>query len=166
MVICGIDPGLDTTGYAVLRTDGDCTADILDAGVLRTPAAIGLAKRLVLLGDDFAEVLAEWSPVAVGVEQLYAHYKHPRTAIQMGHARGVLLAAASRSSAEVCSFAATHVKKYLTGNGRASKAQIQQAIQSHFRLAAPPDPPDIADAIAIAFCCGREMAGRRSAPAG
>lgn len=160
MVICGIDPGLDTTGYAVLRLDGRGGGAILDAGVMRTAASLAIECRLVQLADDFADVLAEWSPVAVGVEQLYAHYKHPRTAIQMGHARGVLLATASRGGAEIHSFSATHVKKFLTGNGRASKTQVQQAVQAHFNLSAPPEPPDTADAIAIAFCCGNEIAMR------
>lgn len=154
MIICGIDPGLDTTGYAVLRCDGIGGAAILDAGVLRTSPRAPLADRLVQLADDFAEVLAQWKPAGVGVEQLYAHYKHPRTAIQMGHARGVLLATAARAGATVSSYSATHIKKHLTGNGRASKHQVQQAVQSLFRLAAPPEPPDLADAIAIAFCCG------------
>ncbi|HRX85831.1 MAG TPA: crossover junction endodeoxyribonuclease RuvC [Phycisphaerae bacterium] len=154
MIVCGIDPGLDTTGYAIVRCDGVGRASILDAGILRTSPRANLADRLVQLADDFAEVLLQWKPAAVGVEQLYAHYKHPRTAIQMGHARGVLLAAAARNGATVSNFSATHVKKHLTGNGRASKTQVQQAVQSLFRLPSMPEPPDLADAIAIAFCCG------------
>lgn len=163
MIVCGIDPGLDTTGYAVVRFEAADAAGILDAGVLRTSAAADLADRLVQLADDFAEVLSQWSPAAVGVEQLYAHYKHPRTAIQMGHARGVLLATAARAGASVTSFASTHVKKHLTGNGRASKVQVQLAVQSLFRLTALPDPPDLADAIAIAYCCGHETVAREAA---
>jgi len=158
MIICGIDPGLDVTGYAVLRRDDAGRSTILDAGVLRTNPASALADRLLQLEDDFAEVLTQWRPEVVGVEQLYAHYKHPRTAIQMGHARGVLLATAARAHARVISFSATHVKKHLTGNGRASKTQVQQAVQSLFRLADPPEPPDVADALAIAYCCGDSLA--------
>ena len=157
MVICGIDPGLEITGYAVLRVDAVGGAAILDAGVLRTRPSSDLPERLISLGDDFAEVLKQWAPVSVGIEQLFAHYKHPRTAIQMGHARGVLLAAAARSGADVLSYSATHVKKHLTGNGRASKTQVQQAVQALFRLDAPPEPPDVADAVAIAYCCGHDV---------
>jgi crossover junction endodeoxyribonuclease RuvC len=156
MIVCGIDPGLDTTGYAVLRCADRDGAVILDAGVLRTTLAAELADRLVQLGDDFADVLGQWQPTTVGVEQLYAHYKHPRTAIQMGHARGVLMATAARAGARIVSFSATHVKKHLTGNGRASKTQVQQAVQAFFGLSGPPEPADVADAIAIAFCCGHE----------
>lgn len=156
VIVCGIDPGLEVTGYAVLRGAPMGAAVILDAGVLRTGTGADMPDRLISLSDDFAEVLTQWSPEVVGIEALYAHYKHPRTAIQMGHARGVLLAAAGRAGARVCSYAATHVKKHLTGNGRASKTQIQQAVQAVFGLAEPPEPADVADAIAIAFCALQE----------
>ncbi len=155
--ICGIDPGLEITGYAVLRWSRS-TPRIVDAGVFRTSLRAEMPARLLQLADDFTEVLAQWQPAAVGVEQLYAHYKHPRTAIQMGHARGVLLAAAARADAPVHSFSATRIKKFMTGNGRASKTQVQQAVEALFGLAAPPEPPDVADAIAAAFCCGQELA--------
>ena len=160
MNVCGIDPGLGTTGYAVVGTDGEVTC-ILDAGIFTTDANAPLSKRLVQLADGFEELLRQWRLSVVGVEQLYSHYKHPRTAIQMAHARGVLLAAANRAGAEVRSFSATHVKRHLTGNGRASKTQVQRTIQSIFNLPAPPEPPDVADAIAIAFCCAQEVAGRK-----
>jgi crossover junction endodeoxyribonuclease RuvC len=93
----------------------------------------------------------------VAVEELYAHYKHPRTAILMGHARGVILQQASAAGAAVRSFSATRIKKSLTGNGRAGKPQMQRAIQSLLGLAKIPEPPDVADAIAIALCCAAEQ---------
>jgi crossover junction endodeoxyribonuclease RuvC len=92
----------------------------------------------------------------VAVEQLYAHYKHPRTAILMGHARGVILQQAAEAGAEVESFAATRIKKSLTGNGHAAKGQMQRAIQAMLALPHVPEPPDVADAIAIALCCANE----------
>lgn len=157
MDVCGIDPGLAVTGYAVVRMNGDNPC-ILDAGCLRTTKAASLPARLVQLVEDFEEVLSQWQPSAVGVELLYSHYRHPRTAIQMGHARGVMLYAARRQGIRVFAYGATHVKRYLTGNGRAGKVQVQRAIQSLFGLPAPPEPNDVADAIAIAYCCGREIA--------
>ena len=160
MDVCGIDPGLGTTGYAVIRATGD-RPSILDAGVFTTDRNASLERRLVQLADDFDELLRQWRLAAVGVEQLYSHYKHPRTAVQMAHARGVLLAAAHRSGADVHSFSATHIKRHLTGNGRASKAQVQRTIQSIFNLQVAPEPPDVADAIAVAFCCAREVVGCR-----
>ncbi len=151
-VICGIDPGLGTTGYAVLRRNGE-NLTILDAGVCRYPAADSLENRLASLQSDIAAILDDHRPDAIGVEALYAHYKHPRTAIVMGHARGVILLEAGRRQIEVKSLPATQVKRYLTGNGRASKVQIQRAIKATLGLPAIPEPPDLADALAIALCC-------------
>ncbi len=88
----------------------------------------------------------------MAIEQLYSHYERPRTAILMGHARGVLFLAGAHNSLEVFSYAATQVKKLLTGNGRAPKDQMQRAIQMQLSLKEPPDPPDVADALAIALC--------------
>ncbi len=155
MEVCGVDPGLDTCGYAILTITSETTT-IRDAGICRTDVRASLPDRLAQLDHDFTEVFEQWRPAAVGVEQLYAHYKHPRTAILMGHARGVILAAAARLGLAVHSFSATHVKRHLTGNGRASKAQMQRAVMSVLGLAEPPEPHDVADALAVALCCARE----------
>ena len=151
-VVCGIDPGLGTTGYAVLRRSGE-NLTILDAGVCRYQAHDPFEDRLVALQSDMIAILDEHKPDAIGVEALYAHYKHPRTAILMGHARGVILLEAGRRQIEVKSLAATQVKRYLTGNGRASKVQIQRAIKATLGLPSIPEPSDLADALAIALCC-------------
>lgn len=162
-VICGVDPGLGTTGYAVIRAEGAVVAGhaavhILDAGVCRFDRKEPLAERLRAIECDMAAILDEHRPHVLAIEQLYAHYNHPRTAILMGHARGVILLAAARRGIEVRHFAATQVKRYLTGRGRAGKAQVQRAVQVALGLAALPDPPDVADALAIALCC----TGRRA----
>lgn len=154
-VICGIDPGLNVTGYAVIRIGGD-DLSLLDAGVCRSDAARPLAQRLVDIERDVSSVLDEHEPGVVAVESIFAHYNHPRTAILMGHVRGVILQAAARRGIEVCDYAATQVKRYLTGNGRASKGQVQLAIQAAMQLPELPEPPDVADAIAIAMCCAAE----------
>ncbi len=155
--ICGIDPGLGTTGYAIVRVTGG-RPRIVDAGVFRATATLPLSERLVQLTDDFSAVIEQYRPSMVGVEKLYSHYKHPKTAIQMGHARGVLLSVAGRSQIPIIGMAATRIKRFLTGNGRASKVQMQAAIQATFNLPAPPEPNDVADAIAIAYCCAAESA--------
>jgi crossover junction endodeoxyribonuclease RuvC len=161
-VICGIDPGLGLTGYAVLRTSAG-TMSVLDAGVCRFDEKQSMHRRLLDLEGDIAAVLDEHRPDCVAVEQLYAHYKHPRTAILMGHARGVILLTAVRREIEVRSYAATRIKRFLTGNGRAKKAQVQRAVQHALGLAAPPEPPDVADALAIAMCCADDMRVTRPA---
>ena len=155
MEICGIDPGLEVSGYAIIAIDGRSTT-IREAGICRTDPSASLPERLAQIETDFNAILERCQPQAVGVEQLFAHYKHPRTAILMGHARGVILAAAARLGITVHSFNPTRVKRFLTGNGRASKTQMQRAIMGRFNLATAPEPHDVADALAIALCCANE----------
>lgn len=155
-VICGIDPGLGTTGYALLRFQ-DESALVVDAGICRFDDRMPLARRLWSIEQDVSSIFAEHRPDVIAVEQLYSHYGHPRTAILMGHARGVVLCAAARLGIEVRNYAATQVKRYLTGRGRASKAQVQRAVQTALGLEQLPEPPDVADAIALALCCGADV---------
>lgn len=159
-VVCGIDPGLALTGYAVLRAAGE-DRQIVDAGVCRFDQTLPLPMRLAGVERDVASVFNEHRPDVIAVEELYAHYKHPRTAILMGHARGVILLAAAKLGIEVRSYSATRVKRYLTGNGRATKAQIQRAIRATLSLTEVPEPPDVADALAIALCCVGDIRSRR-----
>ena len=155
-VICGIDPGLGVTGYAIVRPVMD-RAEVIDAGVCRFDASKPLPDRLLDMQRDVAAILSEHRPGVVAVEGLYAHYRHPRTAILMGHARGVILCVAARSGMEVRSFSATRIKRHLTGNGHATKAQVQRAVQTALGLSALPEPSDVADALAIAMCCANEI---------
>jgi crossover junction endodeoxyribonuclease RuvC len=106
-------------------------------------------------------ILENFKPEVVAVEQLYSHYEHPRTAILMGHARGVILQKCAESGIEVKSFNPTRIKKSVTGNGRAKKEQVQRTIQTIFRLPALPQPPDVADAIAAALCCANSTADEK-----
>ena len=160
-VICGVDPGLGTTGYAVVRVGGP-SITVIDAGVCRFEERLPLHRRLVDVDRDLTAVISEYQPDIVAVEQLYAHYKHPRTAILMGHARGVILLAAAKLGIEVQDYAATRVKRHLTGNGRATKGQVQRAIQATLGLASLPEPADVADALAIALCCVADRVHQRS----
>ncbi len=161
--ILGLDPGLQTTGYGVLEVT-ERGPRVVDAGVIRSaegrdPAEMAL--RLKALYDGLWEVLCEWKPSAMAVEQLYAHYEHPRTAILMAHARGVYFLAGSQHNIPVFSYAATKVKKLVTGSGRASKEQMQHAIARELGLAGPPEPHDVADALGIALChCFATSSGR------
>lgn len=152
--ILGIDPGLQVTGYAVLevRPRGP---HVCEAGVIRSAekrATTDMAQRVRVLYDGIVEVLDEFRPGVVAVEQLFAHYEHPRTAILMAHARGVVLLAAAQRGVPVLSYNATSIKKTITGNGRASKDQVQRTIQRELGLAELPEPPDVADALAAALC--------------
>lgn len=149
--VLGVDPGLNITGYGLLETRGAAIA-IREAGVVRTKSHASLEARLVEIYQGLQEIIRAFSPTVVAVEQLYSHYQRPRTAILMGHARGVICLAAAELKIPVHHYAATQVKKMLTGSGRAPKSQVQLAICHEFGLATVPSPPDVADALAIALC--------------
>ncbi len=149
--VLGIDPGLNVTGYAVVEVAAGGPL-LCEAGVIRGRDRNSLTRRLVEIHAGVADVIACLRPTAVALEQLYSHYQRPRTAILMGHARGVICLAAAQAQVPVSHYSATQVKKMLTGNGRASKRQIQLSIKHELRLATAPDPPDVADALAIALC--------------
>jgi crossover junction endodeoxyribonuclease RuvC len=151
--ILGIDPGLTITGYGVLEFS-PARPILCEAGIIRTADdnATDMADRVFSVYKGVVEVAVQFHPEAVAVEQLYAHYNHPRTAILMGHARGVIFLAAAQQGIPVVSYASTQVKKIVTGNGRASKDQVQRTIQRELGLATMPDPPDVADALAVALC--------------
>lgn len=149
--ILGVDPGLQTTGYGVLTvTPTGCT--VVEAGVVRASPRGSLALRVRTIHEGICEVIAGLQPSVLALEELYSHYQRPRTAILMGHARGVICLAASLSNVPVAGYSATQVKKILTGSGRAPKPQMQQAIQRELGLAQLPQPADVADALAIALC--------------
>lgn len=158
--VAGVDPGLNATGYGVIDLrPGKIT--LVEAGVVRTTAEHPLAERLNTLYEGLAEVLREFEPRAVAVEQLYSHYAHPRTAVLMAHARGVVLLAAANLHLPVFSYSATAIKRAVSGSGRASKRLIQNAVQQRLGLRTLPEPPDVADALAAALCHGtRHLGGR------
>jgi crossover junction endodeoxyribonuclease RuvC len=151
--VVGIDPGLQRTGYAFLvPAPAPQEARVVEAGVIRLPRGASLADRLVELEQSLEALLDAHQPATLACEQLYAHYRHPRTAILMAHARGVILALAARRGLTILSVAATNVKKILTGSGRAGKRQVQLAVAATLHLATIPEPNDVADAIAIGLC--------------
>lgn len=148
--VLGIDPGLNITGYGVIERTARGPA-ILEAGVVRGGSG-AMETRLHRLHKGLSEVIAAFQPDEVALEELYSHYERPRTAILMGHARGVICLAAGQSGVSVANYAATRIKKMLTGSGRANKQQMQQAVCREFNLDAPPEPADVADALAVALC--------------
>ncbi len=151
MRICGVDPGLQVTGYGVIDLTDD-RASVVDAGTIKSDGGGDLPIRLRQIYRDLCEVLDEHAPVILAVENVYSHYSHPQTAVMMAHARGMVLLAAAERHIDVRSFAATQIKRALTGNGRASKTQMQQAIRMSLGLDVVPEPHDVADALAVALC--------------
>lgn len=149
--ILGIDPGLNISGYGVIEatTKG---VKLCEAGAIRGRSRGSLVGRLREIHEGIVEVIQNLRPSVVAIEELYSHYQRPRTAILMGHARGVICLAAAQHDLPTESYAATQIKKITTGNGRAPKSQIQMSICRELNLNAVPEPPDVADALAIALC--------------
>lgn len=156
MRILGIDPGLQVCGYACLQGNAD-NEKLLEAGVTRTVSTSKTEAKLNQIAEDIESLLKRFRPDVVAVEELYSHYVHPKTAILMAHARGVILAKCAEAAIEVRSFSPTRIKKSVTGNGRASKEQVQRTIQTLLSLPDLPEPSDVADAIAVALCCANSL---------
>lgn len=147
----GVDPGLGITGYGVIEANGSHVG-LVEGGTIKSPPRKPLPDRLGTLFEDLNEALEQHNPDLIIVEELYAAFGHPRTAIQMAHARGVILLAAQRQAIPVVGYPASEVKRMLTGSGRAGKAQIQRVVAQRLRLRKPPQPADVADALALALC--------------
>ncbi len=156
MRILGIDPGLQVCGYACLEAGGD-KETLIEAGVIRIGTGSAIEQKLNRIAEDTQSLLDNFKPDVVAVEELYSHYAHPRTAILMGHARGVILQRCAQAAIEVRSFSATRIKKSITGNGRSSNEQVQKTIQTILSLPQIPEPNDVADAIATALCCANTI---------
>jgi len=156
MKILGVDPGLGVCGYAVMEIDAG-REELIEAGAVASDDKLAIEKRLNQIAIDFETILEKFRPDVVAIEQLYSHYAHPNTAILMGHARGVILQKCAEAGVEVRSFSATRIKKSITGNGRASKEQVQKTVQVLLSLPEVPQPADVADAVAAALCCGNSV---------
>ena len=151
MRVVGIDPGLKITGYGVIEGSGG-TFSLVEAGFVSTKERDEMPDRIRCIYDDILALFEETKPEAAAVEELYSHYAHPRTAILMGHARGAILLAAAKCGVPAASYSATMIKRSLTGNGHATKSQVQRMIKVMLSLGQPPEPPDVADALAVALC--------------
>ena len=149
--ILGIDPGLNITGYGVVAAVAN-QFEVIEAGIIRGGKGKPIETRLLALHDGISDIITTLSPDVVSLEELYSHYERPRTAILMGHARGVVCLTAAKNKIPVYHYAATQVKRMLTGNGRAPKSQIQNSVTRLLNLPQIPEPPDVADALAIALC--------------
>jgi len=153
--VVGIDPGLGVTGYAVVEpsTRGPF---VREAGMLRPGGGSSRSKtlegRLLVLHRGILEVLDAFPPASLALEQLHSHPAHPRTAILMAHARGVIMLAAAERGVPVFGYAPARIKKTLTGSGKAPKEQMQHAIRVELGLDRLPEPHDVADACAVALC--------------
>ncbi len=148
--ILGVDPGLRTTGYGVVEADGGALR-LVEGGVLQPNPKEPLERRLLQLHDAMTEVVRATRPHCMVVEELWTAYEHPQTAVLMGHARGVIALVAGAHGVPLHDLAHASVKRALTGNGSAAKSQVKGMVVQLLGLAAPPQPDDVSDALALAI---------------
>jgi crossover junction endodeoxyribonuclease RuvC len=147
--LLGLDPGLHLTGYGVVETAGSAI-QALDAGIIRTDPRAPLAERLAELHTGLGEILAEWRPGAVALEDVFAHPVFPRTGILIGHVCGVISIAAAECGIPVQTFPPAAVKRALVGSGRGGKRQIQRMVRALLLLDREP-VTHVGDALAVAL---------------
>ncbi|MFA5070282.1 MAG: crossover junction endodeoxyribonuclease RuvC [Patescibacteria group bacterium] len=151
MIILGIDPGLARTGYAILKTDGLKTLNIV-YGCLTTETKTPLEKRLEKISRELKKIIKKYKPERIGVESLFFG-QNTKTALLVSQARGVVCLAAAEEKIPLLEFTPLQVKQTTTGYGKADKGQMQKMLKAIFNLKAVPTPDDAADALAIAYCC-------------
>jgi len=149
--ILGIDPGLNRTGYAVFER-GPRGPVLREGGVIRSSPKLSLAERVHEIGQGIQELVAQYNPAVMAIEQVFSTGQFPKAALLMAHARGAILFAAAERGVHVVHYTPRQIKKLLTGSGKASKDQIQRAIQNELRLDRLLEPNDVADAAAVALC--------------
>jgi crossover junction endodeoxyribonuclease RuvC len=146
--VLGVDPGLTRTGWALVVADGR-RYRLLDAGVVATKASAELAARLAEAYRRFNVILEEGKPAVLAIEDIFTVPRFPSAALKMAHLRGVLCLAAALAGIEVLSLTATTVKQRLTGNGHASKEQVQRMVFELCDVAGQRIPSDLSDAVAL-----------------
>jgi len=156
--ILGIDPGTAITGYGVLEQQGNKLIP-LSYGVIRTGPELGLAQRLNIIYDEVSKKIKLYQPDTMAVEQLFFN-KNVRTALVVGHARGVILLCGSQANLPVVEYTPLQVKSAVVGYGTAEKKQVQEMVRILLGLEKIPKPDDAADALAIAICHAHSRLGR------
>jgi len=150
VLVLGIDPGTAITGYGLVREDDEGLA-LVGYGVITTPAGQPLPERLQTIYRGLADVIREHQPEQAAVEELFFS-RNVRTALSVGHARGVVLLALADAGLQVYEYKPLEVKQAITGYGGADKQQVQEMVRMLLDLERVPQPDDAADAVAVAVC--------------
>ncbi|MFZ5748092.1 MAG: crossover junction endodeoxyribonuclease RuvC [Pseudomonadota bacterium] len=159
MLILGLDPGLGTTGWGLVRADGNRIGHVAN-GRLKTDTAATLPRRLAHLDAMLAALIADRAPDAAAVEEVFVN-ANPQSTLKLGQARGVVLCAAARVGIDVGEYAARLVKKAVVGVGNADKAQVH-AMVARLLPGVRIDGPDAADALAVAICHAHHLSSARA----
>ena len=152
MLVLGIDPGTALCGYGVVEEEDDRgDLRLIEYGAIATSADLPLPERLQIVHANLVELIERRQPVAMAVEELF-FARNVRTALSVGHARGVILLAAAQAGLAVYEYTPRQVKQAIAGYGSASKEQVQEMVRLVLNLDFVPEPDDAADAVAIAIC--------------
>ncbi len=151
MKILGIDPGLIRTGYGLIDSDGPGAMRLVEAGIIKTKSSDDIQTRLAEIFSNLSDIIRCEKPDVMVLEKIYSHYKHPTTAILMGHARGAICLTCGLYGVKLVNYPATRIKKAITGNGHASKRQVQGTVKTLLGLNRLPEPADVSDALAMAI---------------
>lgn len=149
MIVLGIDPGFGRCGYGVVKHFGQ-TDELIDYGCIETSPNNAFSDRLLQIQSQLSSLLIKFDPEIVGVEHLF-FAKNTKTALQVAHARGVILLTARQSNTPVLELTPNEIKQAITGHGAADKKQIQTMVQTLLKLDHIPQPDDAADALAVAL---------------
>ena len=158
MVILGIDPGLNATGYGLLDVASD-RMRMITAGEIRPPRSAPLMNRLARLRDELSQIILRHHPDTMVLETVFMHHRYPSTAARLGHARGVTCLVAQEHGMTLAEHAPARVKKALTGNGNASKAQVARMVGQWLGCELPALSTDATDALALAIAHVHMSAG-------
>ncbi|MCG2725169.1 MAG: crossover junction endodeoxyribonuclease RuvC [Elusimicrobia bacterium] len=153
MIILGIDPGLDKTGWAIIKKEG-AVFKLLDSGLIHTKTSASLPERLEFIFDNIGAITLKWKPMAAAIEEMFLN-KKTNTQANTVHARGVILLACKKAGISISSYNPKTIKKSVSGNGSADKIQMQKIVKMILRLKEIPKPDDVADAMAAALCYAR-----------
>lgn len=156
MTVFGIDPGSGRTGYGCLETDGS-RHRIVVSGAIVSSAVASFPAKLLRIHAGLARLLEDCRPDCVAIENVF-HGVNARSALKLGHARGVAMLAAVEAGLSVFEYTPAEIKRAVVGNGRAEKHQVQQMVKLLLDLAKIPTPYDAADALAVAICHVHSMA--------
>lgn len=155
MIILGIDPGTATTGYGLIEKDQN-RLTLIKYGIISTPAKQDLSMRLATIYKEINKIIKKNKPDLLACEQVF-FFKNTKTAITVGHARGVILLCAEQNKIPVFDATPLQVKQAVACYGRASKEQVQKMVKLLLGLAELPKPDDAADALACAICAGNSV---------
>ena len=162
MIVLGVDPGTAVTGYGLVERPAAGSARLVECGVIRPPARAPLADKLNAIFEELTRLIEFHRPDVLAVENVFVAV-NVRSALVLGHARGVVMLAGARGALPVAEYAPRDIKAAVAGTGAATKVQVQRMVAHLLRLKSAPEPSDAADGVAVALThCLRSRVMRRA----